>query len=520
MQKTAIDKTIIDESFADIAQDCKELEYLFSSIQKNLNQFIRDIKTTRQHIPPEVYSVVSKQAENYKQTIETKNAAIKTLQKKVQTFRKSEKNIILLSAEKNELYTMLRTYHGLIAGLITSTDWQSPSFLHALQSMAGRQTGKITGNFNDYKRDQHLDEQIYEQLFKKEYIDVWLKNAVHVYMTNSGMAAFTTIIMFLLMEGKITKKVLVGKAIYFENREILKKLLPKQVIEVDEEDIQTIETLLQKNEFSAVIFDSLCNNYRLPIPNLRKIISLLIKYTKNDLYLVIDNIGLTITYQPFKQLFGKVKHIHPIFFESLNKYHQFGMDRVTGGIIYTYGKDTYKLFDVREHIGTNIADTSVYALPLPNRKMLEKRLQRFERNALTISNALATYTAMKQTKKITAILYPGLKNHPSYSWMKHMSFHGSFFTIIFADKYDSTRYYKAFVTLVMQEARRKQINVVSGTSFGLNTTRVYLTSARSDFGKPFVRVSVGTENRLEIEQLIDVFQKAIDKFEKRLLPIL
>jgi len=72
---------------------------------------------------------------------------------------------------KNGTNRLLRSQAAVSSAVIIQTDWQSPSFNYSLVSQAGRQTGKVSGTFNDYKRDVHLDEKEYEELFLKEYIN-------------------------------------------------------------------------------------------------------------------------------------------------------------------------------------------------------------------------------------------------------------------------------------------------------------------------------------------------------------
>jgi cystathionine beta-lyase/cystathionine gamma-synthase len=201
-----------------------------------------------------------------------------------------------------------------------------------------------------------------------------------------------------------------------------------------------------------------------------------------------------------------------IVFESMNKYYQFGMDRTTGGVIYTWGKDTEKLFYTRQHSGTIMSDISSYLLPLPDRKLLEQRLNRHERNTkIFIEKLFTNYMESHPHNPLRTIVYPTLPNHPAYAWAKDLSFHGSFFTFSWKKKYDTIKMYKKFLSLVMSEAKRSHVQLVNGTSFGMNTSRIYLTAPNTKFGQPFVRFSVGTETILEIEKLKQVLILSLEK---------
>lgn len=58
-------------------------------------------------------------------------------------------------------------------------------------------------------------------------------------------------------------------------------------------------------------------------------------------------------------------------------------------------------------------------------------------------------------------------------------------------------------------ASRSGLSLVAGSSFGFDTTRIYVTAAESTFGEPFVRIAAGTEHWLAINQLADVIALAV-----------
>src|SRR5207247_774839 len=76
-----------------------------------------------------------------------------------------------LTAGKSSLAEMLRPAITQAAAAIVATDWQSPSFAHAVHSSAGRATGRITEHLDDYQRDRHADAAEFEQAYLREYVD-------------------------------------------------------------------------------------------------------------------------------------------------------------------------------------------------------------------------------------------------------------------------------------------------------------------------------------------------------------
>ena len=53
--------------------------------------------------------------------------------------------------------------------------------------------------------------------------------------------------------------------------------------------------------------------------------------------------------------------------------------------------------------------------------------------------------------------------------------------------------------------------LLGGSSFGFDTTRIYLTAEGADYGEPFVRVAAGTEHRLEIECVAEALVAAVQE---------
>lgn len=503
---------LLSESFQDLQDDFEELEYLTHSILSYLKQFTLNLSRIQKHLRQKTYQLTKDYIKHFFSKFEKYQKDISVSKNQINNRKHSVELFNKLQEAKNKYFDLIRTQTGIVGSLITAADWQSPSFAHSKYSYAGKQTGKIRGTINDYKRDVHLDEKEYEKIYLAEYIDTPLKFLIHVFMVNSGMAAFTTIFNFLLAEKKIIGKVMMGKSCYFQYKQLLAKSLTGQAIEIDELQTEDILKIMEQEKPSVIFFDSLCNAKGIPVPNLVTIINYLIKHSKKDTYLVLDNTGLSVAFQPFKLIVGKTRKVHLILFESLMKYVHLGLDRVTGGIITAYGKDTQKIFEYRKNLGTNILDSSVYAFPKPDRKILEGRLKRYERNALLLATFLQEYIDRQKNILIEKIIYPGLPNYSGYKWTTSLSFHGSFFNLEFKKK--NIRVYKRFIDVVIKEAKKQNVDIVAGTSFGLNTTRVYLTSLWTDFGEPFVRVSVGTENRLQIEELKKVFTAAIDKMSR------
>ncbi len=407
----------------------------------------------------------------------------------------------------------LRSLQGITATLLISTDWQSPSFLHALKSQAGIQEGKIVGTVNDYKRDENLDARAFEIAFAREYIDgATLRIGPSVYATSSGMAAFTTIIAFLQHHQKTDGPILVGGSSYFENKMMLKKAFSGRIYFFDEFDVDGFLKLVARHQPAVIFLDTLCNTEEVAVPHLSRLIPELAKCVKRHTFLVLDNSGMGPMYQPLNDFPFLSLKLHLIVFESLNKFYQFGMDRVTGGIIWTVGHACLGMQSMRTHLGTNIPDASAQALPEPNRMLLEARMQRIDRNVQHVAEALDAHIRSKTRSPFSRVTYPGLPCYKGYVWTKDLPFHGAFFVLNFKPRASIVAHAKQFIALAIEEAKKNDVELIAGTSFGFNITRVYLTALKANkIAKPFLRISVGTESPEEIEKLIKVFKRTIDR---------
>lgn len=481
----------------DLIEDCDELLYLLEDASRKLRQFLTEISRTKSHLLPETF-VRQTGLTKYMLNEYAKQRKTVILTKKRLNHEADPSTLLDQSRKTREsTYEFLRTNQTLLGSLLTSTDWQSPSFLHTTRSQAGRETGRIYATINDYKRDQHWDANRFEQAFLKEYIDGLVKFPVHIHATSSGMAAFTTIVNFLIGEGKIKRGVLIGTSSYFENKSVARQLFGTKYHEIDDDDTGKLINAIKTVNPSVIILDSLTNSPTIQTPDIITTLQFLVKHAQEETYLVVDNTGLAAMLQLLPYLLGRRSPVRLIVFESLNKYHQFGMDRVTGGIMWGYGKGTDKLFDYRVHLGTNIPDMAAASLPTPNRKRLVARFLRHQRNAATLSTHLQRFIATHPNSPFAGISFPG---------------RGSYFTVAFRKPFATVAVYKRFVGAAIHTAKQNGVPLVSGTSFGFNTTRIYLTAMRSTPNTPFVRISVGTEDAEAFEAVKQSLEETFKNF--------
>ena len=251
-----------------------------------------------------------------------------------------------------------------------------------------------------------------------------------------------------------------------------------------------------------MFLDSLSNTAWMPMPDLPRVIE---RLRGRDTYLIVDNTCLSVGCQPF-ELAGAGDAVRLVVFESLLKYAQFGLDRVNAGVIVARAADAEALDRYREHTGANIPDFAAHALPPPDRNVLERRLGRIERNALYLAARLAESASPGVT-----VVHPGLPGHPGADVAARLRFSGGCLSVVLPDTEQRLDRQRALVEAAVAEAARRQVRLVAGSSFGFDTTRIYLTAANAERGTPFVRVAAGTEHRLELEPLATALAAATER---------
>ena len=295
---------------------------------------------------------------------------------------------------------------------------------------------------------------------------------------------------------------------YHECRRLLvDSTLGSRVHWVDEANTSEIIDACRHLRPAALFLDSMCNSKSVAVPDLQTVMLELAASARRDVCVVIDNTCASIFCQPL-DLAVLNSRVRPLLFESLTKYAQFGLDRAAAGMIVAPKREATALDGLREHLGTNVADVCASTIPEPNRALLRRRLRRIERNAQSLARQVMC-CAIEGTSPVTGAVYPGLEAHSCHEAASRLGFFGGFFAVEFRPEWDCPEVHRRLVSALIHEARLRKLNLVAGASFGLNVTRVYRTATENGLG-PFVRVSAGTEDLIEVERLKEVFASAID----------
>jgi hypothetical protein len=359
-------------------------------------------------------------------------------------------------------------------------DYQSPSYLASLGSQAGRREGTIIGNINDYTRDQHDLAQIYEKKFVKEYLPRVSLLPIEAYVTSSGMAALTTAIVALHRLYGVDQTVMVGKHSYFQNHEIIMRSFARVVVfdEINEEEWkQKIDTCKPR----AIFVDTLCNEPNLTRPPVEMIAEYMSKKIGDKTFLIIDNSMLATQFDWKAVLKYRSRKLGIIGWESLNKHYQFGMDRTTGGILWGSSLAlSVAILQACRHAGTIMPDINVAMLPTPNKKIMLQYLARIQKNRDLLQKMIGDRAIGDGAQVVIR-------------FVKKMSY----------------EQIQKLIKRIIVRAKKEQVQIVAGTSFGFHNTRIYLTARQSEYSEMFLRISCGVEEREDMENISRIILDSI-----------
>lgn len=393
----------------------------------------------------------------------------------------------------HDVFRECHALYALLGGVLTGDHWQSPAHMASIIDEVGDEQGKITANFNDYKRDQHPVGLRWERAFAREYLTRSFTTVPTAFATSSGMAALTLTITFVAKHIPRTARIAVGMHSYFQNKELLTALFaPEQIVFFNESKPDGSIPA----DVHAIFFDTLANDPTMTVADTAKIFSIA-KGLTHRVYVVAD-VTCTSSVKFRLPMLGIGKNVSLLVWESLVKFHQFGLDRTHGGVVWAVNVSEFDLYYLRAHSGTIVSEWSAAVLPSPNARLFATYIERLERNAYAVAAELHSKLAADRF----SVYYPGLSEHDGYAAAKKQGYAGAFVCITPLKK--QLKNIQAPVKKIVKEAAVKRIALVGGSSFGLPVTRVYAVATNTKFVKPFLRIAPGLESPEELSSIIDV----------------
>ena len=390
------------------------------------------------------------------------------------------------SARRTELAHAIRRRQAVLAGALVASSWQSPSIRHARCSQAGPADGQVTAHHDDYARDRHPAGVFYERR-----LAATRSPGCSALLTSCGMSAVVVALALLEREGAL-EDVLMGASTYHETRDLLRRASPGGLC-VGEHPDEAFEAAIERRRPTCVVLDAVATEDGAAVPDIDGIAARLAA-ARPGAWLVVDITGAPLAANPLALPEMRNGRLRVLAIESLTKHAQLGLDRVTAGAIYAARRDAPALDELREHLGANIADASVHALPTPQRPVLVRRLARHACNA----GALARRMAAAAPPGVVA--HPALVSHPG---------HGRLPATWLTLRLGTPERAAAFVEAALAHARARGTALVEGASFGLDTTRIYAPSPGQGESCGFVRISAGIEHAESLERLGRVLVRAL-----------
>ena len=456
---------LIYESLVDLLQDCQIFDFLIRDYQNKL-------KTAQSS------TIVVLLRDDLRQ-LKDENLALGNEIKKIT----DEQSLCSCIGKKRSLFSRLHELAGLVGSAVVMTHWQSPASEQVIVDNVGSLKGKIKATINDYTRDQHVLGNAFEEIYRKQLIPIRRTIPLFAYAVSSGMAAMTTAALFVLGETQKESCILLGKSCYFETKQLVRKMFGDRIKEIDVSSMSELSESIRLHAPSAIFIDLIGNEPEMTVINVQSVIACIKNISRQHIHLVVD-ISARTSLKLLISSFIMPKNVSIIGVESLNKLLQFGLDRVTAGVVWGTGFKAMKLYDYRDHAGTNCPDSTIATLPTPNKKFVSLYMKRIIRNNASLGNRL------NGNNKRGPFIILTLKNN-------------------------TKRNLNNFVSRVLRIAKKRSIPLVFGTSFGLATTRVYVIAMHTQYEKPFLRICAGTETAWEIDRLIRSVMLRLDQVATR-----
>lgn len=311
-------------------------------------------------------------------------------------------------------------------------------------------------------------------------------------LCSSGMAAYALVESFLLRHVlQPGDRVLLHPGVYFETRDQLGSL---PFIEVRQPGDGSAEALLESLavEKPAVVFvDPLSNTADLRMLNLPRLLATAERLCTRETWFVVDGTMLSGGFNAFAGT--PRRHIQILYYESGCKYLQFGLDLGPSGVLVVDRRHAARFEHLRR--GSGAIASELLALPRAARSAYLAYLRTMTRSAHAAAEAVSQTFADRASASLplTAI-FPSLPAHPDRVAARSYPHVGGVVCFRFADTRLNRRApLETFVQHLMQAARRAQLALTAGVSFGFRVPRICAAWSSCDSDAAFLRLSAGTD---------------------------
>ncbi|MBS2000513.1 MAG: pyridoxal-phosphate dependent enzyme [Cyanobacteria bacterium SZAS LIN-5] len=498
--QTGTAQTDSDRSdITDLVEDLCEIRFLLDGLCFDQNEFHNYEATYTSLFSQSFADVFNKDLKTFK----SKHHALLDLVERAARWSSSaDLRILVRQIRKDalDLKSAIRQAYRHRGLALCAADWQSPVYASTFKLELNRFSDPIKEHAWDYKRDGHLDAVVYEEAFIKAYLATSGSSKCKAYLTNSGMAGYTTVLHWLAHEMDLGTNAVALQPMYFENIHLARQFFPSLSTISDYTKQDLLHTLRQIQP-TVVLCDAVTNCGDILRHDIETVLNWASHETTRSTAIVIDTTCQPAFLMP-KDFLGNIpENVSVILIESLAKHHQFGMDNTTAGIVVAHLSETHhnEFRKTRARLGTNITDQSVGCLPAPDRFRLEQRMRRHSLNIDLITRELQS-TLENENGVLEGLSHLSLD--PQLPWYR-----GACLTLKMKREFRTVERFQEFEHAVMQRAARKRCSITLGTSFGFDVTRFYVTAPSTPFEEPFLRLAVGTEPRLHIKLLCEIIDE-------------
>jgi threonine dehydratase len=327
---------------------------------------------------------------------------------------------------------------------------------------------------------------------------------VAICATSSGMAAFQVVEAFLTREVLAPgDAVLYAPYIYFEASEHFCALPHLRHVHAESYDAAALARQAEDADARVVFADPVANIRDMPALDLRALGEHARGGRWSRRWLVIDGTMVSGGLDPFAW-FDPVAGPRVIYYESASKYLQLGTDMQMAGVVAAGPQVVARLHRHRRNTGATLYEQAALRFP---------RFQRAEysaRNGLLCRNAELFAASLERefaAPRPFAIGYPR-------AWRELGWGHGGgVVSVVFAEQGLNNRLrLEGLIEIVLDECRRTGVRLTKGVSFGFSTARLSASAALAQETDPFLRISLGEEDRGDVIALARATAAAIRRF--------
>ena len=323
-------------------------------------------------------------------------------------------------------------------------------------------------------------------------------------VTSSGMAAFAVV------EALLTRDVLepgdtiaYAPYIYFEAAEhILGLRHVEHVFAPGYGAAELVETVERSN--ARVLFaDPVANTGDMPALDLRALGRLARGGDWPSRWVVIDSTLVSGGFDPFTW-FDRDRGPRVIAYESASKYLQLGSDMQMAGVVAADAELLPRLYRHRRNVGAVLYEGPTFRFPRYTRTDYVARMRLVSTNARLFADALA---AALPAGVPLAINYP--RDWQRLGW----DYGGALVSVVFDDNGLNNRtLLEGLIERVLEEARQRGARLTKGVSFGFSTARLSASAAMAEDSDPFLRFSLGEDDREDVLALVAATAASVSRF--------